>query len=205
MFMKVCGITRVEDALHAVRQGATALGFVFWSGSPRAVDPGRAREIVAALPPGVTTVGVFVNESTEGIGRVAAVAGLSAVQLHGEETRSHAEALTLPVYRSVTLDNAAETVEAWPVGTTFVLDASDPVQRGGTGRAIDWVRAAAVSRTYRVVLAGGLTPHNVERAIATVRPFGVDVSSGVESAPGVKDAEKVSLFLANARRAFAVR
>ena len=203
-FVKICGITRLVDALHACRQGATALGFVFWPRSPRAVSPDRASEIIAALPANVTTVGVFVNEGLEGIRRVISTTGIGAVQLHGEETPQDSEGVDRPILKSVTLDQAVEASHTWPSDAILLLDASDPVRRGGTGVAIDWARAAQVARHRSIVLAGGLTPQNVEDAIRTVRPYGVDVSSGVESAPGIKDFDKVSLFVANARRAFAL-
>jgi len=203
--LKICGITRLTDALHAVREGATAIGFVFWPGSPRSVSPELAGEIVAALPSTVTTVGVFVNESVEGIRRTARTTGIRMVQLHGDEPPAYVDEIEQPVIRSVTLDTVVDTAHAWPADTTLLLDSTDPV-RGGSGRAvIDWFRAAIVARERRVVLAGGLTPQNIEEAIMTVRPFGVDVSSGVESRPGVKDFDKVSLFLANARAAFKQR
>lgn len=200
--MKVCGITRLTDALHAVQQGATALGFVFWPNSPRYVTPERAAEIIAELPSSVTTVGVFVNETVDGIRGIVARAGVTAVQLHGDEPPSYADAIAWPIFRSVTLDVIADVGSAWPADTTLLVDAADRDRRGGTGVAVDWSRAADVARRHRVVLAGGLTPANVADAIATVRPFGVDVSSGVEDAPGVKSLEKVTRFLANARHAF---
>lgn len=203
MFLKVCGVTRLTDALHAVQHGATALGFVFWPGSPRCVTAERVREIVAELPSSVTTVGVFVNESIDGIRRTVATAGLTTVQLHGDEPPAYADALGWPVLRSVTLDNAADAGAAWAAGTTFLLDASDPVRRGGTGAVVNWAKAAELARLGQpLVLAGGLTPTNVADAIESVRPFGVDVSSGVEAAPGVKDFDKVARFLENARMAF---
>jgi phosphoribosylanthranilate isomerase len=202
VFLKICGITRLTDALHAVNQGATAVGFVFWPGSPRRVTPERAAEIVSELPSSVTTVGVFVNETIDGIRNVVAQAGITAVQLHGDEPPSYADAIAWPLFRSVTLGGVSDTCGAWPAATTLLLDAADPERRGGTGVTVDWTSAADVARQRRVVLAGGLTPDNVGEAIATVRPFGVDVSSGVEDGPGVKDFEKVTRFLANARRAF---
>jgi phosphoribosylanthranilate isomerase len=201
--LKVCGITRLADARHALQQGATALGFVFWAPSPRVISPVDARAIIAALPDTAVPVGVFVNESADQIREVAAVTGVKAVQLHGDETPGEFDSLDRPLFRSVTLDDLDETSRGWPAETTFLLDASDRVRRGGTGTAIDWSRAAAAARQHRLVLAGGLTPLNVEEAIRTVRPYGVDVSSGVESSPGIKDFEKVSAFLANARRGFA--
>jgi phosphoribosylanthranilate isomerase len=201
--LKVCGITRRADAIHALQQGATALGFIFWPKSPRVIEPGDAREIIAALPHGVMSVGVFVNESADQVRNAVTVSGVKAVQLHGDESPADFGFLEGPLLRSVTLDDLAETSRGWPTATTWLLDASDRVRRGGTGVAIDWDRAAIVARRHKVVLAGGLTPANVEEAIRVVRPFGVDVSSGVEASPGIKDFEKVSAFLTNARRAFA--
>ena len=201
MLLKVCGITRVADALHAVEHGATALGFVFWPRSPRCVDPGAVAEIVGELPPTVITAGVFVNESSDQIARTMDKARLTHVQLHGDEPVSYGDVLSWPILRSVTLDTSMAVVSTWPVGTTLLLDAADPERRGGTGQAVDWGKAAALARARRVVLAGGLTPENVSEAIVTVRPYGVDVSSGVEHAPGLKSPEKVSRFLANALKA----
>jgi phosphoribosylanthranilate isomerase len=202
IFIKVCGITSVSDALHAVEQGATALGFVLWPKSPRAVTVDRAAEIIAALPSHVMTVGVFVNEPIDGIRTVAARAHLTAVQLHGDEPPAYADALDWPVLRAVSVDEIDVVAGAWSADTALLVDNIDPVRRGGTGEAVDWIRAAGVAKTRRVVLAGGLTPENVGTAIRAVHPFGVDVSSGVESAPGVKDLDKVTQFISNARLAF---
>jgi phosphoribosylanthranilate isomerase len=202
MFAKICGITRVEDARHAVEHGATALGFVFWPRSSRAVTMDQARAIVDTLPPAIAAVGVFVNASVEDIRRTASGARLSAVQLHGDESPEMASELAAPVFRSVTLADAEAVMRDWPESATLLLDAADPVRRGGTGVTVDWTKAGAIARSRRTVLAGGLTPANVAEAIALVRPFGVDVSSGVESTPGVKDPDKVAAFLANARAAF---
>jgi phosphoribosylanthranilate isomerase len=202
IFIKVCGITRVSDALHAVEQGATALGFVLWPKSPRAVGVDRAAEIIAALPSHVMTVGVFVNEPIDSIRSAAERAHLTAVQLHGDEPPTYADALDWPVIRAVSVDEIDLVAEAWPPDTPLLVDNIDPVRRGGTGGAIDWSRAAGVAKTRRVVLAGGLTPENVATAIRAVHPFGVDVSSGVESGPGVKDLDKVTQFVSNARLAF---
>jgi phosphoribosylanthranilate isomerase len=196
-------MTSVGDALHAVGAGATAIGFVFWKGSPRYIEPDRAGDITAALPDTVTTVGVFVDEPLDAIRKTARVAGLRMVQLHGQEPAAYVEQLEQPVMRAVTLDTLAETTRTWPAETTLLLDSTDPSRRGGGRTAVDWPRAAVITRGRRVVLAGGLTPDNIEDAIATVRPIGVDVASGVESAPGVKDLDKVTRFLANAQSAFA--
>ena len=202
MFLKVCGITRLTDALHAADQGATALGFVFWPRSPRFVTPEHAAEIIRELPGTVTTVGVFVNESIDGIRTVVARTGLTAVQLHGDEPPAYADAITWPLLRSVTLDEAVQVRDDWPSNTTWLLDAADRQRRGGTGQRVDWQRAAVLARDRRIVLAGGLTPDNVADAITTVHPYGVDVSTGVEEGPGVKDLKKVTAFLASAKEAF---
>jgi phosphoribosylanthranilate isomerase len=205
MFLKVCGITRLPDARLAIEHGATALGFIFWPGSPRYVSPAQAGAIIGELPLWVTAVGVFVNETVDGICEIAAHSGISAVQLHGEEPPDYADALGWPVLRSATLENIDRICSEWPArSTTLLLDAADPVRRGGTGRTIDWPRAAGVAGERRIILAGGLTAANVAEAIATVRPYGVDVSSGIESAPGQKDAALMACFLEEGRRAFEV-
>lgn len=205
MFLKICGITRLSDAVHAAEHGADALGFVFWPQSPRHITPERAAEIIAALPLGVTAVGVFVNEPVDGIRDVVAQTGITSVQLHGDEPPPYADALGWPVMRAINVNEAEQVCAAWPADTTFLVDAADPVRRGGTGSTVDWQVAATVARRWRIVLAGGLTPANVAGAIATVRPFGVDVASGVEDAPGVKNPDKVARFLASARGAFEQR
>jgi phosphoribosylanthranilate isomerase len=202
VFVKVCGITRLTDALHAVEQGATAIGFVLWPRSPRAVTVERAAEISAELPSHVMRVGVFVNETVDRIRTIAGQARLTAVQLHGDEPPAYADALDWPVFRAVSVADLQFASEAWAPETPLLVDNIDPVRRGGTGAVIDWSQAAAMASKRRIVLAGGLTPDNVASAIRAVRPFGVDVSSGVEASPGVKDFGKVAEFIANARLAF---
>ena len=203
MFIKVCGLTRQADALVAVEAGATALGFVFWPQSPRFVSPATARAIVSTLPPGILSVGVFVNETVDGIRAAVAASGIGMVQLHGDEGSSYAAALACPLIRACGVDEAEAAIAAWPGDVTLLVDARDPVRRGGTGRQVDWSRAAVIAQRRRMLLAGGLTPENVSAAIRAVRPYGVDVSSGVEAAPGVKDAGKVARFVASARAALA--
>ncbi|MGE0393074.1 MAG: phosphoribosylanthranilate isomerase [Vicinamibacterales bacterium] len=200
-FVKVCGITRVEDARAALAAGATALGFVFWPASPRAVTPEQAGAIVAALPYGTNAVGVFVNQTTDEIDRAVRVAGLTAVQLHGDETPALLPSIHRPVLRAinVTADDAA--IAAWPEPVLLLVDAHDPVRRGGTGRVADWTAAAALAAKRRIVLAGGLRADNVQEAIRVVRPFGLDVSSGVEDAPGVKSVAKLNDFFEKVRTA----
>ena len=201
MFLKICGIRNLDNASHAVEQGATALGFVLWPRSPRYVAGDAVARIVAQLPATITTVGVFVNASSDEIARTMEQTNLTAVQLHGDEPAHYAQELAWPILKSVTLATAVEVTAAWSDDTTLLLDAADIERRGGTGQEVDWAAAAALARARRLVLAGGLTPTNVADAIATVRPYGVDVSSGVEDAPGVKNPEKVAQFLAAARTA----
>jgi tryptophan synthase beta subunit len=198
MVIKICGITRAEDARLAVDLGASALGFVFWPGSPRCIDADRARDIVRSLPPFVAAVGVFVNQPPEFVQRVAAHVGLTAVQLHGDERAGDARHFGARVIKSV---RATDDVSAWPREVTVLVDAADPARRGGTGQTADWAAAARLSAARPVILAGGLSASNVGDAIRAVNPAGVDVSSGVESAPGVKDAVKMREFFAAVRRA----
>ena len=187
MFVKICGITNAGDARAAIEHGASALGFVFWPASPRFVELERALDIIATLPPAVTAVGVFVNQPASFVNDVAAEIGLGVVQLHGDETTEFAGSMSRPVFKSVAIGAGRPDVGAWPERVTLVVDASDPVRRGGTGTTADWSRAAALARTRRLILAGGLTPDNVAEAIARVQPYGIDVSSGVERSPGIKD------------------
>jgi phosphoribosylanthranilate isomerase len=198
MFMKICGLTTAEDALQAASAGATALGVIFAPASPRFVSTDRARDIVRAVPAAVPVVGVFVNAPLEEIVATVAHTGIRLVQLHGDEPERYAAALKMPLLRATGVD---VPLDSWP-GVTLLLDAVSAAARGGTGQRVDWTRAAAIARRRKTVLAGGLTPDNVAEAIATVRPFGVDVSSGVEAAPGRKDADKVARFLEAAKHAF---
>jgi phosphoribosylanthranilate isomerase len=192
MIVKVCGITRPEDALAAVAAGATAIGFIFWPGSPRQVTADQARRVTRELPAFVTSVGVFVNQPLEEIEAAVRTAGLSAVQLHGDEDRGFASRLSRPVIKAVS--QRLEEARDWPAAVTLLVDAHDPQRRGGTGQKADWTAAAGLARERRIVLAGGLTSENVSKAVQQVRPFGVDVSSGVESSPGIKDHGRIRAF-----------
>jgi phosphoribosylanthranilate isomerase len=189
MLVKICGITRVEDAEAAVAAGAGAIGFIFWPKSPRFIDPHRARKIAAALPPFVTAVGVFVNQSLDYVNGVARLVRVGAVQLHGDETPAFAAGVAAPVIKALSVDRVDAAV--WPSRVRLLLDVHDPVARGGTGRTIDWTTAADLAARREMLLAGGLTPDNVADAVARVRPFGIDVSSGVERAPGIKDHQRL--------------
>jgi phosphoribosylanthranilate isomerase len=189
VLVKVCGITRLEDAHAAVEQGARALGFVFWPASPRVIDPETARTIISTLPPFVTPVGVFVNQPVDEVNAIAARVGLGAIQLHGDESIDYAERVERPVLKALALRESARPsgVDLWPERVMLLLDAHDPERHGGTGQPVDWTLAATFASRRPTLLAGGLRPENVVQAITSVRPFGIDVSSGVESSPGVKD------------------
>jgi len=189
MFVKICGITQLEDAEAAVTAGAGAIGFIFWPQSPRFIDPHRARVIAAALPPFVTPVGVFVNQPLDYVNGVASLVRLGVVQLHGDETPQFASAVTRPVMKAVSIGSA--DTRLWPARVRLLLDVHDPLARGGTGRTIDWAAAAELASQRKVVLAGGLKPENVADAVARVRPYGIDVSSGVERSPGIKDHQRL--------------
>ena len=153
MLVKICGITRVTDALHAVEQGATAIGFVLWPRSPRGITAERVARISEELPSYVMRVGVFVNESVENIRAIAERAHLTAIQLHGDEPPAYAEALDWPVLRAVSVADLNAATEAWAPEIPLLVDNIDPVRRGGTGAVIDWSQAAAVAQRRRVVLA----------------------------------------------------
>ncbi len=194
--VKICGITNPDDALMAVEAGADALGFVFFPGSPRCVSPELAEAIIRSLPPFVQTVGLFVNEGVETVNLVADRCGLDLVQLHGEETPDYCAAVRRRVVKAFRVrdESSLDELPNYRVAAPL-LDAWSPTAHGGTGTTFNWEIAARAAASRDIVLAGGLTPENVAGAIAAVRPYAVDVSSGVESAPGKKDAGLVSRFI----------
>ena len=202
--VKVCGITRVDDALLASDLGASAVGFVFWPRSPRCLAPAEARRIAARLPGDVAPVGVFVDPEADEVRQVVEEVGLAAVQLHGDEPPAFCRGLPYRVIKAVGVDGAAATraaATAVPAEATVLLDARDPERRGGTGRTVDWEIAAGVAAERRAFLAGGLRAANARAAIRAVRPYGLDVSSGVESAPGRKDPALLRAFFDEVARA----
>jgi phosphoribosylanthranilate isomerase len=197
--VKICGITRADDAQCAQALGAAALGFVFWPGSPRFIEPAGACAIVRHLAPATVAIGVFVDQSVDHVRRIVREVGLGAVQLHGGEAVGAFEDVGAPLIKAIPIDDDFDpaTVLALPPGVTVLLDAHDPVKRGGTGRTIDWATAAAIARMRPIILAGGLHAGNVQDAVARVRPGMIDVSSGIEAAPGRKDHGKLrALFRA---------
>lgn len=198
--VKVCGITNAEDALAAVEAGADALGFIFYEKSPRYVVPAVAANIIAELPPLVTPVGVFVNDGLATVRSIMDTCGLAMAQLHGDENVSYCRELARPAMKALRLrDRGSLLALAEYQGRGgvrgFVLDTFSELSYGGTGQITDWGLAAEVAKSTPILLAGGLTPDNVTEAIRTVRPYGVDVSSGVESAPGKKDHVKMRAFV----------
>lgn len=194
--VKICGLTDTADALHAADCGADAIGLVFYGRSPRCVTREVARTICAALPPFVTRVGLFVNAAPETIRQTVADCGLDAVQLHGDEAPEQSDYSPLRTIKALRVRDAQSLVghEAFQT-STLLLDAWTPDAYGGTGESFNWDLAAAVASVRPVILAGGLTSGNVEEAIERVCPYAVDVSSGVESAPGQKDFAKVAAFI----------
>ncbi len=196
--VKVCGITNLDDALAAVQAGADALGFIF-APSPRRVTPQTARRIIAALPPLVQTVGVFVNQSLERVRRLRSWCGLHWVQLHGDESPDYARRLGRGVIKTLAVGRTPPQDWERFAGTALLLDTWTPQARGGSGQSFDWRLAAPLARCRPVILAGGLDPDNLPRAVAAVRPYAVDVCSGVEQSPGRKDHAKLREFIALAK------
>lgn len=195
--IKICGITRPADAERAAELGADFVGFVLWPNSPRAATLDVIRTVTRALPAGVTPVGVFVDPSAAEV-FAARDAGIRMAQIHGEVPTWGGRPPGIDVIRAVHLA-AQDGIEPKVPDDLVLLDAQDPVQRGGTGKTVDWMRAAAVARARRIILAGGLTPENVRQAIAEVRPYGVDVASGVEARPGIKDHALLRAFITAAK------
>lgn len=200
--VKICGVTSVEDALLCVEAGADAVGINFARRSPRRVELELARRIAGVIPAHVVSVGVFVDSSEAELREVIARTGIRCVQLHGAEPAELVAAFLPHAYKALRVrgDSVLEEAAGFP-GDYILLDAYVPGVEGGTSATFDWSLAAKLARVRQVTLAGGLTPENVADAVRAVRPFCVDVASGVESAPGIKDAAKVRAFVAAAKQA----
>jgi phosphoribosylanthranilate isomerase len=214
IWIKICGTTNLEDAMSAVEAGADALGFVFYKKSPRQIDPEATREIVRRLPSSIEKVGVFVNEPVETILKTVAHAGLTSVQLHGVESHGPEIIRTLKGVRGLKIflvlqANEISAFHAHEIDKTGIsaifIDSGTPQLPGGTGKTFDWPAAAtsveAIRKDMNVVVAGGLNPDNVTKAIRILKPWGVDVVSGVEAKPGKKNPEKVRAFIEAVRNA----
>ena len=198
--VKICGITLLEDALLAARLGADALGFNFWPGSRRFIDPGAARAIVDRLPPFVTAVGVFVNQPRAEILTAASRSGVAALQLHGDEPCEECEGYPLPVIKALRVAGPESLVALERYRVSALLLDAPCAGFGGSGATFDWALARAGSGRAPIILAGGLTPENVGAAVREVRPFAVDVASGVERSPGVKEPDKLRRFIDGAKK-----
>ncbi len=194
---KICGITRIEDALAAIDAGADALGFVFYPKSPRAVSVEQAQAIIAALPPFVSTVGLFVNAEREALKALLDVLPLDLIQFHGDETPEQCEGYHRPYIKALRVqagDDIAASCAQYDKACGILLDTYVAGVPGGTGETFDW--ALIPKRLSKpIILAGGLTSANVTQAIAQVRPYAVDVSGGVEKSKGIKDHDKIRAFL----------
>lgn len=201
--VKICGITSLDDAQHAIDCGADALGFVFFHKSPRAIAAKDAAAIIAKLPPFVTAVGLFVNEYPAIVRQIAELCRLDLIQYHGDETPEIVETAPRRAIRALRIKDAEAIAHISEVyrNSSLLLDAWSADAYGGTGQLCNWEVAAEIARIRPVILAGGLNPENVAAAVQTVRPYGVDVSTGVEAAPGKKDPAKVAAFIKNAKLA----
>jgi phosphoribosylanthranilate isomerase len=201
--VKICGITNTGDAEAAISLGADALGFVFFKESPRYVSPKDAASIRKTLPSFVPAVGVFVNETAQGIEEIASVSGIDLIQLHGDEPPEMCmrSRRVIKVIRVKSLESLSPLNEYKDKVSAFLLDTYTPDALGGTGRIFNWDIAVEAKQFGRIVLAGGLTPDNVAQAVGYVKPYAVDVSSGVELRKGKKDHTKIRLFIERAKSA----
>jgi phosphoribosylanthranilate isomerase len=198
--VKICGITSERDAASAIEAGADALGFVFYEKSPRFVTREIARDIIAKVPPFITTVGVFVNETADVIKGLREFVPLDRVQLHGDEPPEFSELLGPGVIKALRIKGEEDILVLKDYNATaFLLDAFVDGKPGGTGATFDWAIALEAKRYGRIILSGGLTPENVAEAVVRAAPYAVDVSSGVESSPGVKDPDKIRRFIEEAK------
>lgn len=201
--IKICGITRVEDALAAAAAGADAIGFVFYANSARAIDAKVARDICAALPAFITTVGLFVNADISAVKAILADVPLDLLQFHGDESPVYCEQFAKSYCKALRMHDDLDvivTAKQFSGARSLLLDTYRAGVAGGTGEVFEWQRIPQSLRN-KIILAGGLSPENVADAITQVHPYAVDVSGGVESAPGVKDAKKIQAFIAAVRRA----
>ena len=200
--IKICGITNLDDALFAAECGADALGFNFYKKSLRYIEPQKAAEIIAQLPPFVMPVGVFVNEREDRIREIQHMTCIQSVQFHGDESPEFCQRFEGRVIKAFQVKDkeSLKVMAHYRVGA-FLLDSYREGMRGGTGVTFDW-HLAVVAKTFgKIILAGGLTPENVAEAVKLVQPYGVDVAGGVERDKGIKDQGKVKKFIAEVRRA----
>lgn len=202
MKIKICGITREEDAIHAIEAGADALGFIFVRDSPRFITSSFVASVVRNLPPFVVPTGVFVNAARDEVLRTIDQSGIRCVQLHGDEKPEEMEGIPVPVIKGFRIGKGfdLQSIPKFPA-SAYLLDAFSASAYGGTGRTFEWNIAVRAKLFGRIILSGGLSEHNVRDAVQQVRPYAVDVSSGVEREPGIKDRDRMARFLAAARQA----
>ena len=200
--IKICGITNKADAHASVEYGADALGFVFYTKSPRSVDQERVKEIIVSLPPGITTVGVFVDEEQDRIKQIISYTGLDVIQLHGSESPEDCK-IHNKVFKAIRVKDLSDLDQLAKYDVSaFLLDTYSPDEYGGTGKIFNWDIAVEAKKYGNIILAGGLNPDNIEAALKHVKPYGIDVSSGVEgSTKGIKDHSKLKLFIEGVRKA----
>lgn len=202
--IKICGITNYDDALAAINYGADALGFVFYSKSPRAIIPEEAIKIISILPPFVTTVGVFVDKSKREIEKIASYTGVDVIQLHGSEPPEYCD-FNKKLIKAIRVKELSdlEPLNRYKNISAFLLDTYSKDVIGGTGQIFNWEIAVEAKKFGRIILAGGLTPENIEEAVKLVQPYAVDVASGVEGTKkGIKDHKKLRLFIEKAKNAY---
>ncbi len=195
--VKICGITRTEDALAAISSGADAIGFVFWQQSARNILPQQARPITKTIPAFVTTVGVYVDPTVEWVHETATIANLGLLQFHGNESPEFCDQFSLPYVKALRIKEDMDLLEyanRYQSAKALLLDTYSANLPGGTGEVFDWTLIPA-NLPLPIILSGGLTPDNVVHAIAKVKPWAVDVSSGVEASKGIKDINKISVFM----------
>lgn len=195
--VKICGITRTEDALAAVFSGADAIGFVFWQQSSRNILPQQARPITKSIPAFVTTVGVYVDPTDDWVHETASIANLGLLQFHGNESPEFCDQFALPYVKALRIKEDMDLLEyanRYQSAKALLLDTYNANLPGGTGEVFDWT-LIPTNLPLPIILSGGLTPDNVVHAIAKVRPWAVDVSSGVEASKGIKDINKISAFM----------
>ena len=199
--VKVCGITRVEDALTAIRLGANAIGFIFWDKSARYIDPNEARKIVMALPPFVSVVGVYVDPSSEWVEETCSIAGLNLLQFHGDELPEFCSQFPLPYIKAVRIRSGIDLLQyatQYSSSNGLLLDSYVEGIPGGTGRTFEW-SLIPENLSLPLILSGGLHPENVCAAIRKAKPWAVDVSSGVEITKSIKDEDKIAAFMTGVR------
>ncbi len=203
--IKICGITSLQQAVEISKLEIDAIGFILYPPSPRYIEPEKVKRIISSIPPFIKTVGVFVNEAPDKLVSIKSITGLDLVQLSGNETPDYTSSLRdsgIPVIKAFRIKDSSDLkdLETFPA-KTILLDAWSDKEYGGTGNTFDWNLVSEIKSKYDIVLAGGLNPDNIKQAICMVKPYAVDVSSGVENKPGIKSMDKIKLLLTEIKEA----